>query len=117
MGRILGRLLGKINQFNQLDGSGLATGSSVASGHPQGAATGNSDTATRGFHPPRARPRGHPAYAKSSGFSGRRRRRFLVSAKSAFVRAGATGGTPGSPTPVDGSVLGTMCTSTKGISF
>ena len=34
--------------------------------------------------------------------------RFPVAAKIAFATAGATGGTPGSPTPVGFSVLGTM---------
>ena len=43
--------------------------------------------------------------------------RCPVSAKIAFTTAGAIGGVPGSPTPPGPSVLGTMCTSTTGISF
>lgn len=39
-----------------------------------------------------------------------------VAAKTALATAGATGGTPGSPTPPGGSRLGRMYTSTKGIS-
>jgi len=39
-----------------------------------------------------------------------------VSANSALASAGATGGTPGSPTPVGGATLGTMCVSTGGVS-
>ena len=39
---------------------------------------------------------------------GSRRIRFPVAAKIAFAIAGATGGTPGSPTPVGGSLLGMM---------
>ncbi|CPR03233.1 Uncharacterised protein [Bordetella pertussis] len=34
----------------------------------------------------------------------------------ALARAGASGGTPGSPTPVGGCVDGAICTSTAGIS-
>ena len=64
------------------------------------------DRPTRGAHARR-----------SSGRSGSRRMRLPVSAKSALQTAGATGGTPGSPMPVDGSLLSTMCTSTSGISW
>jgi hypothetical protein len=35
----------------------------------------------------------------------------------ALTTAGASGGTPGSPTPVGAAVLGTICTSTTGISW
>ena len=49
--------------------------------------------------------------------SGSRRARFPVSAKSALATAGATGGVPGSPTPVGWSPPGARCTSTSGISF
>src|SRR5207247_2599800 len=42
--------------------------------------------------------------------------RLPVAAKIALKTAGATTGTPGSPTPVGGSLLGTTCTSTTGIS-
>ncbi len=48
--------------------------------------------------------------------SGSRRRRFPVAAKTALATAGATGGTPGSPTPPGFSVLCTMCVSTRGMS-
>ena len=49
--------------------------------------------------------------------SGSSRRRWPVSANTALATAGAIGGTPGSPTPPGFSVLGTMWTSTTGISF
>src|SRR5213596_3216899 len=42
--------------------------------------------------------------------------RFPVAAKIACATAGAIGGVPGSPTPPCASVLGTMYTSTFGIS-
>jgi hypothetical protein len=48
------------------------------------------------------------AERKSSDLIGRRRTRLPVAAKIAFATAGATGGTPGSPTPVGFSVLGTI---------
>jgi hypothetical protein len=48
---------------------------------------------------------------------GSRRTRFPVAAKMAFANAGATLGTPGSPTPPIFSSLGTMKASTLGISF
>ena len=48
------------------------------------------------------------AERKSSGLIGRRRTRLPVAAKMALATAGATGGTPGSPTPVGLSVLGTI---------
>src|SRR6266576_6108284 len=41
---------------------------------------------------------------------------FPVATKIALHTAGAIGGVPGSPTPPCESVLGTMCTSTTGIS-
>jgi hypothetical protein len=43
--------------------------------------------------------------------------RLPVAAKIALATAGPAGATPGSPTPVGGSVEGTMYTSTFGISF
>jgi len=46
--------------------------------------------------------------ANSLARMGRRRTRLPVAAKIAFVRAGATGGTLGSPTPVGLSSLGMM---------
>ena len=54
------------------------------------------------------------AERKSSGLIGSRRTRLPVAAKIALATAGATGGTPGSPTPVGCSVLGTMYTSIAG---
>ena len=48
---------------------------------------------------------------------GSERMRLPVSAKIAFVTAGAIGGVPGSPMPPGFSALGTMWTSTFGISF
>lgn len=66
------------------------------------------------------RPNGVRGAAAASGThprpTGSRRMRLPVAAKMALARAGATGGTPGSPTPVGASVLGTMCTSTAGAS-
>ncbi len=56
-------------------------------------------------------------YARSSERIGKRRTLFPVAAKIAFVSAGATGGTPGSPTPVGFSLLGTICTSISGVSL
>src|SRR2546425_3230968 len=53
-------------------------------------------------------------YARSLARIGNRRMRLPVAAKIALARAGATGGTPGSPTPVGLSLLGTMCTSISG---
>lgn len=47
---------------------------------------------------------------------GRRRTGWLVAANTAFATAGAMGDVPGSPTPPGGAVLGTMYTSTTGIS-
>ena len=49
--------------------------------------------------------------------NGSERSRLPVAAKMAFEIAGATAGTPGSPTPVGGSDEGTMCTSTFGMSL
>ena len=43
--------------------------------------------------------------------------RLPVAANMALATAGPTGATPGSPTPLGGSVDGTMCTSTFGISL
>jgi hypothetical protein len=54
------------------------------------------------------------AERKSSALIGSRRTRFPVAAKIALAIAGATGGTPGSPTPVGCSVLGTIYTSIAG---
>src|SRR6266852_7770417 len=45
---------------------------------------------------------------KSAARIGSRRMRLPVAAKMAFPRAAAMGGTPGSPQPPGGSVLGTM---------
>lgn len=42
--------------------------------------------------------------------------RWPVSRASALAKAGASGGTPGSPMPLGGSALGTMCTATRGVS-
>ncbi len=56
-------------------------------------------------------------FFKSSGRSGKLLTLFPVSVKSAFITAGAIGGTPGSPTPPIFSVLSSICTSTCGISF
>ena len=47
-------------------------------------------------------------WARSLARIGKRRMRLPVAAKIALVRAGAAGGTPGSPTPVGFSSLGTM---------
>src|SRR5262245_4652343 len=54
---------------------------------------------------------------RSSARIGSRRMRRPVSVKIALATAGATGGTPGSPTPPILSVLGTMYASTSGASF
>jgi hypothetical protein len=43
--------------------------------------------------------------------------RLPVAAKMALATAGPMGATPGSPTPVGGSVEDTMCTSTRPQSF
>ena len=43
--------------------------------------------------------------------------RLPVAAKIALATAGAIGGSPGSPTPVGGSLLSTMYTSTCGMCF
>ena len=48
---------------------------------------------------------------------GSARSRLPVAAKIALATAGAIGGVPGSPMPPGASVLGRMCTSTRGISF
>jgi hypothetical protein len=48
--------------------------------------------------------------------NGKRRTRWPVSLNTAFATAAASGGTPGSPTPVGSAWLGTMCTSTRGMS-
>src|SRR5512143_836118 len=53
---------------------------------------------------------------RSSGLIGNLRMRLPVAANTAFATAGAIGGTPVSPMPLGGFVLGTMCTSTLGIS-
>src|SRR5262249_53413593 len=57
------------------------------------------------------------AFFSSPAWIGSRRSRFPVTAKIAFATAGATVGTPGSPTPPIFSLLGTICASTTGISF
>src|SRR5439155_12268875 len=54
--------------------------------------------------------------AAASRANGRRRTRCPVRWTSAFATAGASGGRPGSPTPVGAAPDGTMCTSTAGIS-
>src|SRR5258706_1607136 len=68
----------------------------------------------RSEHDGQGRERGGGPHAS---LSGSRRSLCPVAAKTAFATAGATGGTPGSPTPLGRSVLGTMCTSTTGISW
>src|SRR5216684_5246797 len=60
---------------------------------------------------------GRERYARSSARMGSRRIGLPVAAKIALQTAGAIGGVPGSPAPPGGSLLGTMCTSTWGISF
>ena len=50
-----------------------------------------------------------PAYTVSP--IGSARRRLPVAVKMALHKAGAMGGTPGSPTPAGGASLGTICTS------
>ncbi len=59
------------------------------------------------------------AYAPCSDVAenGSDRSRFPVAAKMALEIAGATAGTPGSPTPVGASAEPTMCTSTFGMSL
>src|ERR1700741_2382552 len=52
-----------------------------------------------------------PAERRSAERIGRRRMRFPVAAKMALASAGAAAGTPGSPHPPGGSVLGTIWTS------
>ncbi len=54
---------------------------------------------------------------RSAGRMGSERSRLPVAAKIAFAIAGASGGTPGSPTPPICAPLSMMCTSTSGISF
>ena len=56
-----------------------------------------------------------PSQALSWSPIGSRRMRLPPAAKSALTSAGASGGTPGSPTPVGFSAEGTMCTSIFGI--
>src|SRR5215470_3994859 len=53
-------------------------------------------------------------YAEATS-NGKRRKRFPLRAKTALAIAGAIGGVPGSPIPVGGSLLGTMCTLHSGI--
>ena len=71
----------------------------------------------------RAADADQPAGAAASGLLQQRgvdrqaRMRLPVAAKIALTTAGAIGGVPGSPMPPGVSVLGTMCTSTLGISF
>src|SRR5579864_1841781 len=57
------------------------------------------------------------AFFRSVARIGSRRIRFPVAAKIALATAGATLGTPGSPTPAIFSLLGTICVSTFGTSF
>src|SRR6059036_14194 len=59
----------------------------------------------------------HGRLRHAFGRSGSSRSRCPVSAATALATAGAIGGTPTSPIPPGFSVLGTMCTSTTGISF
>ncbi len=82
--------------------------------HPvlPGRATGRSASWHRGHRPMRA----HLAYAKSSGRIGSFRSRFPVAAKMALATAGITEGVLASPIPPGAAWLGTMCTSTTGIS-
>ena len=61
--------------------------------------------------------RGEEAPACVQPSSGSLRMRLPVAAKIAFATAGAIAGVPGSPIPPGASVLGTICTSTFGISF
>jgi len=61
--------------------------------------------------------RGEEAPACVQPSSGSLRMRLPVAANIAFATAGAIGGVPGSPIPPGASVLGTICTSTFGISF
>ena len=49
--------------------------------------------------------------------NGRDRKRLPVAAKIAFEIAGASVGTPGSPTPVGGAPEATICTSIFGMSL
>ena len=85
--------------------------------HPEPSA----ESRTGGSAPaPRPREDFNPASPPENGgrlrrAEGMRRSRFPVAANRAFATAGATGGTPGSPTPPGFSVLGTMKTSTAGI--
>ena len=55
-----------------------------------------------------SRPPPRQLALRLSKSNGSERRRFPVAAKMAFATAGATGGTPGSPTPVGFSPEGTM---------
>src|SRR5438445_7348610 len=55
-----------------------------------------------------------PSATRSAVRIGKLRMRLPVAAKMALVRAGATGGTLGSPTPVGFASLGTICTSIVG---
>ena len=60
-----------------------------------------------------------PCYApfKEVSANGNDRSRLPVAAKMALEIAGATAGTPGSPTPVGDAPDSTMCTSIFGMSF
>src|SRR6185503_7881902 len=71
-------------------------------------------------HPPfgaRARSGFVTGHVRSASASGSDRTRLPVRANTALATAGATGGTPGSPTPVGLSPPGTRWTSISGISF
>ena len=59
---------------------------------------------------------GYRAQAANWSLIGRRRMRLPVAAKMALHSAGAKGGSPGSPTPLEGTSMlaGTMCTSVTG---
>ena len=65
-----------------------------ASGSPGATAAPGEDAAARAER----------RYARSAGRTGSRRSRLPVAANTAFITAGATGGRPGSPIPVGGSV-------------
>src|SRR6201987_2760560 len=78
------------------------------------------NTKCGGIHPPnffrapdlRFRAGDRRSYVSSCLPIGSARMRFPVAAKIALAKAGANGGTPGSPTPLGGvsAATGTMCT-------
>lgn len=61
--------------------------------------------------------RSQRVFPPGQSLSGNERRRFPVAANTAFATAGARGGTPISPIPCGAASLGTMWTSTCGISL